>query len=244
MKHSVVESRAFPRILLLPIVVAATLSLLFFGAESAAILRVPLLANAYVDRTLKYQLLTLGLAGGVLLLARLLGPLSFKKFFGLGKLDAPVEPVRLIGLTPQPGESWLQVGRNFAFIITGVTFIFIYLQAIRGNSIAAANLRYLPWILVFSVTNAFTEEMITRFAVVSALDGLIPARYIYLVSAAIFGLVHYFGTPGGIAGVLMAGFMGWLLAKSIVECRGIAWAWLIHGLQDIVIFTGLFFVNL
>ena len=86
--------------------------------------------------------------------------------------------------------------------------------------------------------------MITRFAVVSALDGLLSRQLIYLTSAAIFGLAHYFGTPGGVAGGALAGFLGWLLAKSIYETRGIFWAWLIHCLQDVIIFTGLFFMYL
>lgn len=244
MNHPQPKPRALPRLLLMLIILAATAVLPLLSTSSGNFTRTTLLAAPYVDRVLKYQLITLGLAGVVLALARLLARSSFRKFFARGNINATVEPVKLIGLTPKPSEGWLAVGRNFAIIVSGVTFIFMYLQAIRGNSIAAEHLRYLPWILAFSVANAFTEETITRFAVVAALDGLIPARYIYLVSAAIFGLVHYFGTPGGIVGVLLAGFLGWLLAKSIVETRGIFWAWLIHALQDVIIFTGLFFVNL
>lgn len=242
--HPEPKPRAFPRLLLLPIILAATAALPILSAAVGDFAGTPLLAAPYVDRVLKYQLITLGLALVVLALARLLASASFRKFFARGDINATVEPVKRIGLIPKPSEGWLAVGRNFAIIISGVTFIFIYLQAIRGNSIAAEHLRYLPWILAFSVANAFTEEMITRFAVVAALDGLIPPHYVYLASAAIFGLAHYFGTPGGIVGVLLAGFLGWLLAKSIMETRGIFWAWLIHALQDVIIFTGLFFVNL
>lgn len=238
------EGRQTIRLFLIPIIIAATLSLLFFKAESASIITKPLLANKYLDGELKYQMITLGMASIVLLFTFLLGPVHFRKFFALGKINAPVEPVKLIGLTPKPGEGWLQIGRNFAIIISVVTFIFIYLQVIKGNSIATHNLRYLPWILVFAISNSFVEEMITRFAVVSALDGLLSSRLIFLTSAAIFGLVHYFGTPGGIAGVALSGFLGWLLAKSIYETNGIFWAWLIHCLQDIIIFAGLFFVYL
>lgn len=61
------------------------------------------------------------------------------------------------------------------------------------------------------------------------------AARIRLWSAAIFGGIHYFGTPGGPLGMLMAGFLGWLLAKSVVETKGFGWAWLIHFLQDVVI---------
>lgn len=186
-------------------------------------------------------MLTLGLAGIILLLTFAVGPRSFKKFFSIGRVNAPVESVKLIGLNPKPDEGWVQVGRSFAIIISAVTFAFIYFQVIRGNSIEAQHLGYLPWVLVFAVSNSFVEEMITRFGVVSALDGLISKGYVYLASAALFGSVHCFGVPGGIPGVLLAGFLGWLLAKSIGETKGIFWAWLIHCLQDIIIFTGLFF---
>lgn len=237
-------SRQTIRLLVIPIIIVATLSLVFFKAENTSIIATTLLANSYVDGELKYQLITLGVASIVLLFTFLFAPIHFKKFFALGNINAPVEPVRLIGLTPKPDEGWLQIGRNFVLIISVVTFVFIYFQAIKGNGIAIHNLHYLPWILVFAISNAFVEEMITRFAVISALDGLLSSRLIFLISGAIFGLVHYFGTPSGIAGVVLASFLGWLLAKSMYETRGILWAWLIHCLQDIIIFVGLFFVYL
>ncbi|MFH0850449.1 MAG: hypothetical protein V1924_05870 [Candidatus Bathyarchaeota archaeon] len=33
------------------------------------------------------------------------------------------------------------------------------------------------------------------------------------------------------------GFLGWFLGKSMQETGGFAWAWLIHFLQDVIIFT-------
>lgn len=116
----------------------------------------------------------------------------------------------------------------------------IYLQLIRGRRLQENSLRFFLWVAVLALMNAFTEEMITRFSVVALLDNLIPLPYVYLASALLFGSVHYFGMPGKIPGVLMAGFLGWLLAKSIGETQGFFWAWLIHFLQDVIIFTGLF----
>ena len=52
-----------------------------------------------------------------------------------------------------------------------------------------------------------------------------------------FGVPHYFGTPGKIPGVLMAGFLGWIAAISILETGGIAVAWAIHFVQDVPIIT-------
>jgi uncharacterized protein len=38
-------------------------------------------------------------------------------------------------------------------------------------------------------------------------------------------------------GMLLAGFLGWLLAKSVFETQGLFWAWGIHFLQDVVIIS-------
>jgi hypothetical protein len=37
----------------------------------------------------------------------------------------------------------------------------------------------------------------------------------------------------------MAGFLGWLLAMSLVETQGIFLAWAIHFVQDVVIITSM-----
>jgi hypothetical protein len=36
--------------------------------------------------------------------------------------------------------------------------------------------------------------------------------------------------------VALAWFLGWILAKSMLETRGLAWAWFIHFVQDVAIF--------
>jgi uncharacterized protein len=58
-----------------------------------------------------------------------------------------------------------------------------------------------------------------------------------LLTSLLFRLEHWFGHPGGPSGVLLSGFAGYLWATSMVETRGSAWAWLIHGFQDVVIFS-------
>jgi len=52
-----------------------------------------------------------------------------------------------------------------------------------------------------------------------------------------FGVGHYYGVPYGVVGVLLAGFLGWFLGKNMVETGRVAWAWFIHFLQDVIIFT-------
>lgn len=84
---------------------------------------------------------------------------------------------------------------------------------------------------------AGARAITARLAIVAGLHGKVAPERIYWISAAVFGPPHYFGMPAGPLGVLMAGFMGWLLAKSVQETRGLFWALFLHFIQDVVIFT-------
>jgi membrane protease YdiL (CAAX protease family) len=75
----------------------------------------------------------------------------------------------------------------------------------------------LPLVLLFAATNAWSEEIISRFVIVAGLYGKLSPSVICWISAVIFGGPHFFGTPSGIFGVMMAGLMGWILAKSMLE---------------------------
>ena len=57
-----------------------------------------------------------------------------------------------------------------------------------------------------------------------------------LLTAAFFGIGHYYGQPSGPLGVVMASFAGWIWARSMIDTRGCVWAFIIHMVQDIVIF--------
>lgn len=87
------------------------------------------------------------------------------------------------------------------------------------------------------------EESITRLGVVVVLKDRLTDKTIPIFSALIFGIIHYWRNPGGFPGVILAGFLAWFLAKSILETKGIFWAWLIHFLQDVIIFSALFTIK-
>lgn len=228
------------RALVLAIVVAATALLAFARPLLYPLLPELIAGDAGLDLRVRHQLLTLPLALLVVAAVRTLLPGGFR-FFRIGRLDAPVTPVRWIGLTPGPKESWRQVGRNFAFVVTAVTAVVVGVQLLPGAQVDPGRLlRMLPWIVLLSASNAFVEEAITRFGVVAALIDRIGPNATYLASGALFGIAHYFGVPGGLVGVLVAGFLGWLLAKSVGESGGLGWAWFLHFLQDVVIFTAIF----
>lgn len=216
---------------IIPIAALATIALLPLNLKVVPMLHLTLSDNPAVNRMAVGQLLSLGLVAVVLLLAYFVNPNGFKKYWRLGDYSAPAEKVGWLGI--KDGEPWRRVGWAFALFISLGTGAFMYFGVYKNTPIHW--LAALPWVLVFSLSNSFSEEMLTRFSLAAGLDGALSKQAICLWSAAIFGGVHYFGTPGGPLGVLMAGFLGWLLAKSVVETKGIGWAWFIHFLQDVVI---------
>ena len=68
--------------------------------------------------------------------------------------------------------------------------------------------------------------------------------FIQIISAVLFGLPHYFGNPSGFIGVVMAGVLGYVLCKATIETKGITIAWIIHFVQDVIIFTALMMINI
>jgi uncharacterized protein len=226
--------------LLLFLVVVITISLPFL---SYLLEGTPLTENLPTDilKHLLYQPLTLGIALVLLIILRFSRKEVFQTYFRKGDSSARILPEPYVGIRPKPGETWARAGVQWAFVISVVTVIVIYFQLYSETSPSLKVLAMaLPFALVFALTNSFVEEIITRLGVVVALDGALNDRTIAIVSGILFGSVHYFGRPGRITGIIVAGFLGWLLAKSILETKGIFWAWLIHFLQDVIIMMAMF----
>lgn len=95
----------------------------------------------------------------------------------------------------------------------------------------------LPLIVVLALANSFAEGVAYRSAVLGPLTGELPKGTVVLVSAAFFGVAHYYGAPSGVIGVVMSAVLGWFLARSMFETRGFLAPWMIHFLQDVVIFS-------
>ncbi|MBX2964931.1 MAG: CPBP family intramembrane metalloprotease [Cyclobacteriaceae bacterium] len=64
----------------------------------------------------------------------------------------------------------------------------------------------MPLVLFVSATNAWSEEIFSRFVIVAGLDGKLKPVTICWISGVIFGIPHYFfGTPSGLFGVVVSG---------------------------------------
>lgn len=216
------------------IVSASSVALLWSGRYSQ-VRWAPVSRIHYINTQVTYQLFLMLLTSIVLLLLSLQNPTNFTSFMQSGKLSARARGIAWLGIAD--GESWLQTGTGFSVTITMVTIIFIFLRFRQERMTARRSLPFVPWIFLFSLANSFGEEVIFRLGFIVPLAGQMDSAWICLLSALFFGAPHLRGMPDGIAGALMAGFLGWLLARSVMETHGIFWAWFIHFLQDVVIFT-------
>lgn len=199
------------------------------------------IVNFYVG----YELSTVVVSLVFLLVIYLLADKLRLNFFNLKRIDGPVKPVALIGLKPKEGEGWKKIGLTIGSIITLATAVVVYFQVAFGGGLSFRFFPEIPLVIILALMNSFTEEVIYRlsYTTIVANEGGDP-RISEFLSAIVFGGVHYFGiAPNGIAGALMAGFIGWFLAKSINETKGFFWAWMIHFAQDIVILFFLFMKN-
>jgi membrane protease YdiL (CAAX protease family) len=194
-----------------------------------------------INRHLAYQLTTLSITFMLLTAFYFLRQLVFLNYFKMGSSAAAFQAEPFVGIQPKPGTTWSKAGWEWTIIISLFTAVSVYFQFFSDSLPSSASfIKVLPFVVVFSLINSFVEESISRLGVIVALKEVVNDRSIAIVSGLLFGAVHYFGTPGGWSGVVLAGFLGWFLAKSILETKGIFWAWLIHFLQDVIIMLALF----
>ena len=198
-------------------------------------------SNPVVNTQIKFQSLQLILAAVVLLLTYFLNSENFTHFFRMGDVNVHISKIGWLGVTGN--ETWLQIALTLGLYITLGTGIFMFFQLKKAGVDYRLFLFSLLWAIPFSVANAFSEEAIFRIGIISPLYGIFSVSAIVLISGVVFGAPHYFGMPSGMVGALMAGFLGWLLAMSLVETQGFLIAWAIHFAQDVVIITSMILMN-
>jgi hypothetical protein len=156
-------------------------------------------------------------------------------FLAVGDTSARVEPVRWLGV--KPGERWNRFGLIFAVILSSGTLVFLFSAGQPTLGLMVNVLPYLPVVLLAAAINAFNEEMTYKASFLAVLVDAVGKKQAVWLMAAYFGLFHFYGIPNGVIGVILAGFLGWLLGKSMLETRGLFWAWFLHFLQDVFIFA-------
>ncbi|MFN2622965.1 MAG: CPBP family intramembrane glutamic endopeptidase [Chthoniobacterales bacterium] len=148
-------------------------------------------------------------------------------FIAWGNPAAPAQPTRL---------PWTWVGPIFIVVFAVALAPYLYLTVHPNFRISDRILRTLPWSLAVATLNAASEEFQFRCVLLAHLKGVFRSSENILLTAAFFGIGHYYGQPSGTLGVLMASFAGWIWARSMIDTRGCVWAFIIHMVQDMVIF--------
>lgn len=195
----------------------------------------------YINGQFNYQLLLIAITSISLLATYFLSKENFTNYFALGNISAKGEELKLFGIKAE--DSWMKTGLSLCLFISVVTGIFMYFQLKQSSPDWSMLRSALLWILLFSLTNSFGEEMIYRLGVMAPLKGILPVTALFYVSAILFGLPHFAGMPNGIVGATLAGILGFVLAKSMYETNGFFWAWVIHFLQDVIIIGSLFLMS-
>lgn len=194
----------------------------------------------FVNSLAKYQIfaLTVGILSTIAIL--ILNSES-KQFLSIGQLNIIAEKEKWLGINGK--SSWKANGLQLLFFVSIATGIFMFMAVKYTNSISNFQWSFIPLVLLFSLTNSLTEELIFRFGIVGGLFDYYPKLTILIISAILFGLPHYFGFPNGFIGILMSGVLGYILCKVTMETKGLSIAWTIHCVQDIIIFTALMMMN-
>ena len=197
--------------------------------------------NEYIDYQIKYQPFLLLSAALLLFLIEWSTKQHLWWYFSIGNIDAPTAKMALFGI--QEGDHWMQTGLSLCLVISLVTGIFMYFQLKRQQVNWSILVPNLGWILLFALSNAIGEEAIFRLGIVGSLSGIQTLMLIFFISGILFGIPHYWGMPSGIIGAILAGVLGYVLAKSVYETGGLFWACTIHFLQDVIIMGSLLLIK-
>lgn len=221
-------------------IVSVATTLLVFSAKILTQINVVLHENTFLNGMLKYQIFAFMIAFVLLIITINISPESktILRFRDIGNIASKEKWLGINGVS-----SWRKNGLQFLFFISIPTAIFMFLGVKYSNSLHNFKLYFIPIILLFSILNSFSEEVIYRFSINGNLLKVSNPTIIFLISAILFELPHYWGFPTGVVGVIMAGMLGYILSKATYETSGLGIAWGVHFMQDVIIFTALLMMN-
>lgn len=197
----------------------------------------PTSGTGFLFQMFSIQVGRLAIAFAVIVAMFIIGLRRKEFFLDFGDLYAPASPIPAVGVD-QP-TNWRSLGLRlslYAFLA-----LFMILALFSGGSLnlslLATALPALPLILLLGAMNSFSEEVTYRAALLAPVHRILGAGQAVWLTATFFGIGHFYGVPAGIMGVVVTGFFGWILGRSMVETRGLFWPWFIHFWADVVIFS-------
>ena len=153
-------------------------------------------------------------------------------FLAKGERKAIFEPSKILK-TKSP-TTWTKMALIFSAVFVAV--VTVILLGASDLSSLTIDWYLVPVAILVAIMNGLNEEFSLRAAPLGELEPTMGKSDSLIATATYFGLGHYFGTPSGIIGVILSGFLGWFLGKSMLETKGFFIAWLVHFLTDIPIF--------
>jgi membrane protease YdiL (CAAX protease family) len=178
----------------------------------------------------------LNVAGALLMLTTFIGRRISRDdlFLRVGDLSAPVKPERILWF--RSPLRWWHLGPLIVLIFALAMIAFLF-SSLRPNFWQLTqHWQLFPWAVSTAALNAANEEFQFRCVPLAHLRNVLPLREGVWLTAIFFGLAHYYGQPSGWLGVAMATIAGFIWGKSMLETRGMGWAFGIHFVQDLVIF--------
>lgn len=155
-----------------------------------------------------------------------------------GDLSVKADEIKWLGIK----KEWISWGKLaiISAVLISLGTILLTMLTVTGAS-SAINLdgllKYFPFVIVFALFNSLSEGIVYRSAILGSLKNVLPKHQVIFIAALIFGIGHYYGAPSGFLGVLMSGVLGWYMSRSMYETEGFATSWVIHFMQDAVIFS-------
>jgi len=157
-------------------------------------------------------------------------------FLVRGNPSAPAQPSRLHLL--KESKPWNRVARGWLPYYVIIAVIVLGIQIRPDVSQISRALIFLPAIVIAAAINAFAEEFQFRSMLLARLEPVLGPRQAILMASVLFASLHYYtGAPSGPVGALVAAFLGWVAAKSMIETRGFVWAFSLHFLGDVIVYA-------
>lgn len=171
--------------------------------------------------------------GAVLVMVAVLLLMGLRRrdfYLAVGDLRAMADPI----VVPRKPEPWTTFGRNYALI--SVALLLVFLVPAFQPSLAGLSVGLVVFAAVCAAMNAFAEEFLYRAALIPQVLPVLGKSATLLLVPAWFGLAHWFGVPNGLTGVFLAAIGGWFFTRSMIETRGMGWAWFLHFLADFTVY--------
>ena len=162
-----------------------------------------------------------------------LGYRGGEAYVALGKLRAP-SGLRI----GRQALSWAVVGPIVAILLVAATAAFAGSLARPTPDLWSRALPLLPIAWLAAAFNAFAEEVLYRAGPLGPLARVVGPKAGVWILAVWFGLGHvYGGIPSGLTGFVMAGLLGLLFGKAMIDTRGLGVPWALHFSADVAIYT-------